>query len=98
MALDRITLGSPKPANDFEAYQRSVEAWAREVEQAVRALEKFVRGMGVNLAGYGSPLGVLAAPLGSTYRRLDAGVNTGFYVKETEVVSGTMDTSGWAAK
>jgi len=43
--------------------------------------------------GYGSPLNTVAAPVGSTYRRLDGGSNTTFYVKE----SGT-DASGWTAK
>lgn len=93
MALDRITLGSPKPANDFEAYQRSVEAWAREVEQAVRTLESYLRTLGVNLQGYGSPEGVVTAPVGTGYLRLNGGTSTTLYVKESGV-----GNIGWVAK
>ena len=43
--------------------------------------------------GYGTPLNVVQAKIGSTFRRLDGGASTSFYVKE----SGT-DASGWVAK
>lgn len=43
--------------------------------------------------GNGSPETVVIAPIGSTYRRLDGGAGTSFYVKE----SGTGNT-GWIAK
>jgi len=46
-----------------------------------------------DLSGYGSPLNLVAAKVGTTYRRLDGGANTSFYVKE----SGE-DGSGWTAK
>lgn len=46
-----------------------------------------------DINGYGSPLNVIAAKVGTTYRRLDGGASTSFYVKE----SGT-DASGWVAK
>lgn len=46
-----------------------------------------------DLSGYGTPLNVVAAKVGTTYRRLDGGANTSFYVKE----SGT-DATGWVAK
>lgn len=46
-----------------------------------------------DVAGNGSPEGVLTAGIGSTYRRLDGGAGTSFYVKE----SGTSNT-GWVAK
>jgi hypothetical protein len=42
--------------------------------------------------GRGSPEGVVAAPPGSTYRNLNGGVGTSFYVKR----SGTAST-GWFA-
>jgi len=43
--------------------------------------------------GTGSPEGSIVAPVGSTYRRIDGGTSTSFYVKE----SGTGNT-GWVAK
>lgn len=46
-----------------------------------------------DINGYGSPLNVVAAKVGTTYRRLDGGTNTTFYIKE----SGT-DASGWIPK
>jgi hypothetical protein len=42
--------------------------------------------------GSGTPEGVLTAPVGSTYKRVDGGTNTSFYIKQ----SGTGNT-GWAA-
>jgi hypothetical protein len=47
----------------------------------------------IDLVGSGSPEGVVAAHAGSTYRRVDGGAGTTFYVKE----SGSGNT-GWAAK
>jgi hypothetical protein len=44
-------------------------------------------------AGYGTPEGVVTAPVGSMYRRVDGGVGTTLYVKETGV-----GNTGWAAK
>lgn len=46
-----------------------------------------------DLFGTGSPESVVTAPVGSTFRRLDGGSGTTFYVKE----SGTGNT-GWVAK
>ena len=43
--------------------------------------------------GSGSPEGVLTASVGSTYRRVDGGAGSSFYVKE----SGNGNT-GWVAK
>lgn len=42
--------------------------------------------------GYGSPEGVLAAGIGSTYRRIDGGTGTSFYVKSTGI-----GNTGWVA-
>ena len=47
----------------------------------------------LDFVGTGSPEGVITAGIGSTYRRLDGGAGTSFYVKE----SGTGNT-GWAGK
>lgn len=44
-------------------------------------------------AGYGSPEGVIAAPVGSTWRRLDGGASSSFYVKES-----SDGATGWVAK
>lgn len=46
-----------------------------------------------DLTGYGTPQGNIAAGVGSTYRRIDGGANTSFYVKE----SGS-GLTGWVAK
>lgn len=46
------------------------------------------------LQGNGSPAGVVVANRGTLYRRLDGGVNTSLYVKE----SGDGTSAGWAAK
>lgn len=43
--------------------------------------------------GYDSPEGVITAGIGSTYRRINGGTSTSFYVKE----SGSGNT-GWTAK
>ena len=45
-------------------------------------------------AGAGDPNGVVSAGVGSTYRRLDGGAGTTFYVKE----SGGSGSTGWVAK
>jgi hypothetical protein len=47
----------------------------------------------LDFVGTGSPEGVITAPIGCTYRRLDGGAGTSFYVKE----SGTSNT-GWTGK
>lgn len=47
----------------------------------------------IDLIGSGSPEGVITAYVGSTYRRVDGGAGTTFYVKE----SGSGNT-GWVAK
>jgi hypothetical protein len=47
-----------------------------------------------DLAGVGTPAGVVSAPVGSTFRRLDGGAATTFYVKE----SGGSGNTGWVAK
>lgn len=47
----------------------------------------------IDTYGTGSPEGVVTANIGSTYRRLDGGASTSFYIKE----SGTGNT-GWVAK
>ena len=55
---------------------------------------KFCYSLGVcDFFGAGSPEGVVSASIGSTYRRLDGGPNSTFYVKE----SGSTET-GWVAK
>lgn len=46
-----------------------------------------------DFTGYGSPEGVITAGVGSTYRQIDGGASTTFYVKE----SGTGNT-GWQPK
>ena len=46
-----------------------------------------------DVVGSGSPEGVVAAPVGSTYRRIDGGADTCFYLK----TSGSGDV-GWTAK
>lgn len=46
-----------------------------------------------DFTGYGSPEGVITAGIGSTYRQIDGGALTAFWVKE----SGT-GNSGWASK
>lgn len=46
------------------------------------------------LQGNGSPEGVQFAGPGTLYRRLDGGVNTSLYVKETAATLAT----GWSAK
>lgn len=46
----------------------------------------------LDLQGSGAP--AIAAPVGSTYRRVDGGASTSFYVKE----SGGVTSSGWVAK
>lgn len=43
--------------------------------------------------GYGSPETVITAGIGATYRRIDGGTSTSFYVKE----SGNGNT-GWVGK
>lgn len=48
----------------------------------------------LDLVGSGTPEGIVAAPVGSTYRRIDGGTGTVFYVKET----GGGTSAGWAAK
>jgi hypothetical protein len=45
-----------------------------------------------DLAGSGSPEGVVTAPIGSLYRRIDGGINTSLYVKESGV-----GNTGWIA-
>jgi hypothetical protein len=47
----------------------------------------------VDESGYGSPEGVISAPVGSTWRRLDGGPSSSFYVKERGD-----DVTGWTAK
>jgi hypothetical protein len=47
----------------------------------------------IDEAGYGSPEGVIAAPVGSTWRRLDGGSSSSFYVKEH-----SDGVTGWVAK
>lgn len=47
-----------------------------------------------DLSGYGTPEGVVTASIGSTYRRINGGTSTAFYVKET----GVNTNSGWVAK
>jgi len=67
-----------------------------ELNRMIRFLFAHVNSNGelpCDLSGYGSPLNVVAAKVGTTYRRLDGGASTSFYVKE----SGT-DASGWVAK
>jgi len=49
-----------------------------------------------DLFGTGDPETVVVAPIGATFRRLDGGTGTTFYVKETEVSS--PDAVGWVAK
>lgn len=44
-------------------------------------------------AGFDTPEGAVAAPVGSTYRRLNGGAATSFYVKEANTTS-----AGWVAK
>ena len=56
-------------------------------------LEHLADRINLDYVGTGTPEGVVTAEVGSTYRRLDGGANTTFYVKE----SGTGDT-GWVAK
>lgn len=46
-----------------------------------------------DVIGEGDPEGSVVAPVGATFRRLDGGASTSFYVKE----SGTGNT-GWVAK
>lgn len=46
------------------------------------------------LQGLGTPEGVVFAGQGTLYRRLDGGVNTSLYVKETAATLAT----GWSAK
>jgi hypothetical protein len=58
--------------------------------QRLHLLDGFDR---VDLVGYGSPEGVVTAYTGSTYRQVDGGAGTTFFVKE----SGTGNT-GWVAK
>jgi len=45
-------------------------------------------------AGFGTPEAVVVAPIGSTYRRLNGGAATSYYVKE----SGAGLNTGWVAK
>lgn len=52
----------------------------------------FGSGGPIELKGSGSPEGVVTAPVSSTYRRIDGGSSTAFYVKE----SGSGNT-GWIA-
>ena len=54
-------------------------------------LEHIQNRINLDYVGTGSPEGVVSANIGSTYRRLDGGASTSFYVKET----GT-DENGWA--
>lgn len=44
--------------------------------------------------GYGTPENNISAQVGSTYRRLDGGASTSFYIKE----SGDGTDTGWVAK
>lgn len=67
-----------------------------ELNRMLRFLYDNVSGNGDTIRdfqGYGSPEGVITAMIGSTYRRIDGGASTSFYVKE----SGT-GNSGWTAK
>lgn len=66
-----------------------------ELNRMLRFLYSAVNSNGdlpCDLSGYGSPLNVVAAKVGSTYRRLDGGAGTSFYVKES-----ASDASGWRA-
>ena len=56
-------------------------------------LEHIANRLNLTYVGTGSPEGVVSANIGSTYRRLDGGASTSFYVKE----SGTGNT-GWVGK
>ena len=56
-------------------------------------LEHVQNRINLDFVGTGSPEGVVSANIGSTYRRLDGGASTSFYVKE----SGT-DNLGWVGK
>ena len=68
-----------------------------EVEKASPELSEFLEHIqdriNLDFVGTGSPEGVVSANIGSTYRRLDGGASTSFYVKE----SGTSST-GWIGK
>lgn len=64
----------------------------REIYGALRQEKVFQSGP-IWTTGRGSPESVVAAPVGSLYTRLDGGVNTTLYVKE----SGTGNT-GWVNK
>lgn len=48
----------------------------------------------IEAIGSGSPEGIVTADIGSTYRRIDGGAGTAFYVKE----SGNDTNTGWVAK
>lgn len=70
-------------------------AGVAKLNNMLQALFQNSPGDGVSISdftGYGSPEGVLAAGIGATYRRIDGGVGTSYYVKST----GTGNT-GWVA-
>lgn len=54
--------------------------------------DKYVKTSAYNYLCQGSPLGMVSAPIGSKAARLDGGISTTLYIKE----SGT-DSSGWRA-
>lgn len=72
-------------------HDMSLDAIIRDLRDRVRKLEAM--GSPTDLVGSGSPEGVYDARRGSTFRRLDGGAGTCFYVKESD--SGS---TGWVAK
>lgn len=62
------------------------------VTQFSEFLEHIQNRINLDFVGVASPEGIITAPKGCTYRRLDGGAGTCFYVKE-----GTGNT-GWVGK
>jgi len=82
--------------NELDEKKLQTHEGAAELNRMLKFLFDSVNSDGSgfgDFSGYGSPLNVISAKVGSTYRRLDGGASTSFYVKE----SGT-DGSGWVAK
>lgn len=68
----------------------------RQLNRMLRSIYDNLPGDTINIrdfTGYGSPEGVITAGIGSTYRRVDGGASTSFYVKESGILS-----TGWIAK
>lgn len=71
------------PPRSFADVRRALDALNRD--KADELIEDFI--------GTGTPEGVVTATRGSTYRRIDGGAGTCFYVKESDA-----GNTGWAAK